>query len=88
MWIPVPDTSFAIVACRDHGDLNPARVARLLRRGFVTRTGEKLQVTIKGRMALLLGRRCIGKNPRLSARTVQWRRLRRRLAFAKAGVAS
>jgi hypothetical protein len=36
---------------------NPARVARLLRRGFVTRTGEKLQVTIKGRMALLLGRR-------------------------------
>jgi hypothetical protein len=40
------------------GNPNPARVERLSKRGFVEkRQDERLQVTMKGRAALLLGRR-------------------------------
>jgi len=34
---------------RQWNDPSPARAERLLRRGFVTRRGGKLQVTVKGR---------------------------------------
>ena len=40
------------------GNPNPARVERLSKRGFVEkREDERLRVTMKGRAALLLGRR-------------------------------
>jgi hypothetical protein len=39
---------------RQWNDPSPARAERLLRRGFVTRRGGKLQVTVKGRAALWL----------------------------------
>ena len=40
------------------GDPNPVRLQRLSKRGFIKkREDDKLQVTMKGRAALLLGRR-------------------------------
>ena len=40
------------------GNTDPARVQRLSKRGFIeTRGDERLRVTMKGRAALLLGRR-------------------------------
>jgi hypothetical protein len=38
-------------------DLNPNRLRRLRRRGFIDGDGAALRVTMKGRVALLLGRR-------------------------------
>ena len=51
----------ALLALTNNGrwdDPNPVRLQRLSKRGFIkTREDDKLQVTMKGRAALLFGRR-------------------------------
>jgi len=39
------------------GNPNPVRIERLTKRGFIEKREERLRVTMKGRAALLLGRR-------------------------------